>query len=335
MAVNSWDLPGVGKMDRRLALGIGGAAVAVVGLGYWRRRDTGSDTGVEAAQDVGDFGEGAAIPGVVGAVSPTNLYGEGSGGDTTAGTDAYGFAGTTNAQWTQYTSQQLGQAEAWPYADVVTALGGYLAGAPLSTLQKRIVQAAIALGGAPPVGNHVIVSGGDTALTVAPSGLAVRAVSASSVDLTYNEVPGAAGYLAFRRGASTSVGTATGTSLVVSGLEPATTYEFSVAAVNGSGAQGPKSGPKTTKTKGVTLGVPTKPRVSAITRSTAHVTTTPVKNADGYDWYLNGVAHGHSDGPAYTLSGLLRHKLYRVSVSADTSTGAPGKRSAFTPFRAR
>ncbi|MEV7418195.1 glycoside hydrolase family 18 protein [Streptomyces sp. NPDC089919] len=74
----------------------------------------------------------------------------------------------------------------------------------------------------------------------APAGLAAGGATASSVNLSWNAVSGAAGYYVYQGG--TRVQTVTGTSAAVTGLAASTTYSFSVSAFNAAG-EGPKSAP--------------------------------------------------------------------------------------------
>ncbi|MEV0779059.1 chitinase [Streptomyces sp. NPDC050433] len=66
-----------------------------------------------------------------------------------------------------------------------------------------------------------------------PAGLAVGAVTASSVALSWTAVSGATGYNIYRDGMK--VQTATGTSATVTGLAAATSYQFQVSATNVAG----------------------------------------------------------------------------------------------------
>lgn len=325
------DLPGVGKVDKKIVIPIAVAAAAFIGWRFWVARSAPADDGTVTD---GEFGAvDSSIPGVIGAVSPDNSYG--SGDPVPQGTDSYGFSGTTNAQWTQYVTAQLQQAsDSWSYGDIVTALGNFLDNRPLSDQQQAIARAAVAVGGYPPSGSHTIVPGGNTAITVAPTGLKVASTTATTATLSFGAVAGATGYRAYR-GTGSNVGSSNTSTLTVSGLKPNTSYTFTVKAVSASGATGPDSGPATGKTKGVTLKTPAKPKVSAIAKTSAHVSTGASPDADGYNWYVNGVAHGHSDHPSYTLSGLKSKTTYRVSVAADTSTGGPSKASALTSFKTK
>lgn len=321
-------LPKLGK-DKKIII-----PIAVVAIGYigWRYYQASQGSGQDvAAADAGDFGDGSSIPSVIGAVSPDNSYGSG-GGDS--GNTTQTGQPTTNAEWTNLVAEKLSASDSWSYTDIVSALGNYLNSRPLSTQQQQIVQAAIAVGGYPPVGSHSIIPGGDTAITVAPTGLKAGTVTANSVTLVFGAVAGAAGYRAYR-GVGSNVGSSVGPSLTVSGLQPNTSYTFNVAAVTASGASGPHSAPVTVKTKTVTLGKPSTPRVTAITKTSAHVSTNKVPNATGYDWWINGVAHGSSDGPAYTVTGLKSRTSYRLNVLADTATSGPGPKSDTRTFKTK
>ena len=59
--------------------------------------------------------------------------------------------------------------------------------------------------------------------------------------IAWNAVSGAAGYNVFRAGAKVNASLVGGTSFVDSGLSPATTYSWTVAAVDSAGAQGAMS----------------------------------------------------------------------------------------------
>ncbi|MGV9856700.1 chitinase [Streptomyces sp. NPDC003442] len=72
----------------------------------------------------------------------------------------------------------------------------------------------------------------------APSGLKAGAVTSSSIDLSWSPVTGATGYNVYRDGSKVqSVG---GTSATVTGLAPATSYQFQVTATNAAG-ESPRS----------------------------------------------------------------------------------------------
>lgn len=324
------EIPVAGKVPKKAVVGIAAAAIAFVAWRYYVA-SSGSGDGTEAT-DAG-YEDPGTLPAVQGAVRDDNSYGSGSAEPATV--DGYGFTGTTNSQWTQYAAGQLTQSDTWSYTDIMTALGNYLAGKPLSTLQQNIVNAAVGVTGQPPVGYHTVVPGGNTPITIAPSGLKAVANSATSVTLTFGAVSGASGYRAYKNGVGTNIGSAAGTTITLSNLEGNTSYKFGVRAYGPSGSTGPLSSLVSVKTKGVTLKQPNKPRVTAIQKTSAHLATSAVAGADGYNWYANGTSHGHSDAPSYTMTGLKANTSYRITVRADTSTGSPGPASNTATFKTK
>jgi hypothetical protein len=233
-------VPKVGALPKRTLIGVGAAAAGYVGWRIWQAKKanaaaaatdtTGTDPGYQ------DPGTIPAVAGAGGTVSGIP-YGDPSSVQTVGD---YGFTGTTNAQWTQYAANQLVQSQSWDYTSIVSALGQYLNHRPLSTDQVQIVQAAIAVAGYPPVGSFSIVPGGDTGLTVAPSGLQVASVTATSATLTWLPVAGAHGYHVDGHSVTADV---TGTQATLSGLKPGTAYSVTVAAEAGNGSLGPASDP--------------------------------------------------------------------------------------------
>ncbi|MFD4658843.1 PHB depolymerase family esterase [Kitasatospora sp. NPDC058444] len=81
----------------------------------------------------------------------------------------------------------------------------------------------------------------------APTGLTATAAP-GSVALGWQSVSGAASYQVFRN--DSQVGGVTGTSFTDTGLAAGTTYSYSVAAVDGAGAAGPRSAAVTATTPG-------------------------------------------------------------------------------------
>ncbi|MFF2750265.1 PHB depolymerase family esterase [Kitasatospora sp. NPDC058048] len=81
----------------------------------------------------------------------------------------------------------------------------------------------------------------------APTGLTATA-AAGSIALGWQSVSGASSYQVFRD--DTQVGSTTGTAFTDTGLAAGTTYRYTVAAVDGSGAAGPRSAAVTATTPG-------------------------------------------------------------------------------------
>lgn len=323
------DVPVAGKVDKRVLIGVGAAAAGFVGYRYYKAR-----TAVPAASPDGSFEDPGTLPGVAGAVKPGNLYGS---GDTTQTSDT--SAVTTNSAWSQLALAQLSQSDRWSYADIAAALGNYLDGQPLSDDQQAIVRAAIAVAGHPPVGNPSIIPGGNTTISVAPTGVAASAITPSSAQINFVPVPGARTYNVYRSGAVTAAGSSNNTPVTLSDLTPNTSYSVTVAAVSASGAVGPKSSPYTFKTAAANLATPATPKVSSVVGSRATLTTSKVPYATSYRWFMIGGSGttllNTTDGPAVTLTNLKPKTLYVIGVQADTSTGNPTKMSGTTRFKTK
>jgi len=91
--------------------------------------------------------------------------------------------------------------------------------------------------------------GGGTTLP-APTGVATSNATSSSMTIAWGAVSGAAGYNVFRGGTQVNGSLVSGTSYTDTGLAAATTYSWTVAAVDGSGVQGAMSSPATGTTTG-------------------------------------------------------------------------------------
>jgi hypothetical protein len=83
--------------------------------------------------------------------------------------------------------------------------------------------------------------GGGTGSLPAPTGVATSGATNTTMNITWNAVSGASGYNVFRNGGKVNGSLVTGTSFTDSGLTAATTYSWSVAAVDSSGTQGAMS----------------------------------------------------------------------------------------------
>ena len=122
-------------------------------------------------------------------------------------------------------------------------------------------------------------SGGGGSLP-APAGVAVSGATNNSMDVTWSAVTGAASYDVFRNGNRVNALGVTGTSYTDTGLNPGTTYAWSVAAVDGSGVQGAQSAP----VNGTTTGA----AATCYTASNyAHTTAGRAYQSGGYT-YANG-----------------------------------------------
>ncbi|MEV0185190.1 PHB depolymerase family esterase [Streptomyces sp. NPDC050625] len=134
----------------------------------------------------------------------------------------------------------------------------------------------------------------------APSGLVVTATTDTSVSLSWKAVGGAASYRVYRDG--TQVGSPSGTSFTDTGLAAGTTYSYTVAAVDGTGAVGAASA-----------------TVEATTTGTTHQCHT----GNNYDQVLAGRAH-QSLGHVYANGSnqyMGLYNLYETHTLEETSPG--------------
>lgn len=325
------DVPAVGPVNKKIAIGVGVGVVAFLGWRYYQSSAGVAADGGDTAEDTG-YEDGGTIPSVSGA---TDWYGTGgSSGTVSAGGDSGSSTQIlTNAQWSAYARDQLLAVDAYDGTAISEALGNYLSGAPLTSTQQKVVRSAIGVAGYPPVGTHPIIPGGDTTVTTAPGGLRVGAVTPSSVDLTWNPMDGVNSFSVYRGDVSVPVSTSrTPTTATVGGLEPNKSYTFQVAALSASGQPGPKSSAVTAKTKPRDLAKPPVPTVVKVTTTTALLKTSSVVGAQGYEWFLNGDPKGHTDAPAYTFAGLRPGTKYTAAVRADVSTQLAGPLSAGRAF---
>ncbi|MGW3230000.1 extracellular catalytic domain type 1 short-chain-length polyhydroxyalkanoate depolymerase [Kitasatospora sp. NPDC001095] len=134
----------------------------------------------------------------------------------------------------------------------------------------------------------------------APSGLTATA-GTGSVALGWQAVSGAASYQVFRNG--TQVGSASGTAFTDTGLTAGTTYSYTVAAVDASGAAGPRS--------------------AAVTATTPGGDTPQCFTASNYDQVLAGRAT-QSGGLTYALGSGQSMGLWNTFVTHTLKQTGPG-----------
>jgi Esterase PHB depolymerase len=116
--------------------------------------------------------------------------------------------------------------------------------------------------------------GGGTGLP-APTGLATSAATTSSMNLAWNALADAAGYNVYRNAGKVNAAPIASTSFVDNGLAPATTYAWSVAAVDATGAEGARSAPASGTTSGAAATCTT-------ASNYAHVSAGRARQSGGY-----------------------------------------------------
>lgn len=86
----------------------------------------------------------------------------------------------------------------------------------------------------------------------APANVATSSATSSSMVISWSAVTGAAGYNVYRNGTKSNALAFTATNYTDTGLAPATTYSWTVRAVDGNGNEGATSSPATGTTAGTT-----------------------------------------------------------------------------------
>ena len=126
--------------------------------------------------------------------------------------------------------------------------------------------------------------GGGGGTMPAPTGVGTSGATASSMVIAWHGVDGAAGYNVYRAGNKANESLVAATSFTDTGLAAATTYAWTVAAVDGNGAEGALSQPAS----GTTTGNPPPPPATCTTASNyAHTQAGRAHQGGGYA-YANG-----------------------------------------------
>lgn len=325
------DVPAVGHVKKTYVIAGGALIAGIAGYAWWKASSANA-----AGADIPAYTEGdVAADGV------TDTSGGAAGSSANSGGSNTNTSTTpdTDAEWVQQATEAL--SGSYDLAALSTALGRYITHVSLTTAQQDMVRAAIGIVGYPPGGQYAIMPDA----TPTPSALTepkhVRLWSSpegktgsSFIALEWDAVSGASHYRIFR-GLGENVGDSTDTKFYVRGLQPNTSYSFVVKALDASNKEGPASTKFTAKTTSVSLTKPAAPKVSSVTKSSAVLSTTALKGVRSYLWYINNVAHGHSDGPSYKVVGLRANTAYKASVKADNPTQAPGPVSGQTAFHTK
>jgi hypothetical protein len=231
-------VPGMGKVDQRYLWGGVAAAAGVVGYAWYKRGQSGG--GVEIIPN----------PESIPDTDRTPVVGDSSGSFNETAPGAIG----TNAEWTQAATDHLILLGSWEAGVIGVALGKYLERQPLSATEVDIVMAARAATGDPPQGGpfaiiHALPATGAPAAAPANFRVTGNSVIAdntrSRVDLTWDDVTGAAGYQLHAydetRGAPAGDQDSADNTHLYQPLWKHTRYRFTVAAKGADGKLGPES----------------------------------------------------------------------------------------------
>jgi poly(3-hydroxybutyrate) depolymerase len=114
--------------------------------------------------------------------------------------------------------------------------------------------------------------GGGGGTLPAPAGVATSGATNTTMNIAWQAVTGAASYNVFRGGTKVNGAAVTGTSYTDSGLTAATTYSWTVAALDSAGAQGAMSAPASGTTTGAAATCYTATNYAHVTAGRAHTT---------------------------------------------------------------
>ena len=172
----------------------------------------------------------------------------------------------------------------------------------------------------------VTPAGGDSA-PATPTGLTATASGTSSIQLSWDASPGATSYLVFR--GANEIGNSASNSFADTGLQPSTTYQYTVVARNSSGdsaATAPVSG--TTDSLGSPPAVPSGITAAATGANSIRVEWAASSGADEYLVYRNGEEIGITSSLTWNDSGLVPSTNYHYTIAARNEAGTSVASSA-------
>lgn len=182
-----------------------------------------------------------------------------------------------------------------------------------------------------------VTSTADTQAPTVPTNLATSNVTATGLTLTWTasaDNVGVTGYRVFRNG--TQVGTPATTTFAQAGLNPGTTYSYTVAAQDAAGNVSAQSAARsvTTAPLGADTQAPSIPSgLSASCVNATHLMLSWVPSTDnvgvaGYRIFRNGAQVGTSATNQYKDTGLTASTRYNFTVVAFDAAGNASAQSA-------
>lgn len=275
-------VPAVGPVKKQYVYVIGAAVAGFIAYAWWRAGSGGAALEPEFADETLPDNTGTTPPVVTDPRVDVD--------------DRVGFV--DNAGWSQAATDRL-VALGYDAQAVSNALGKFLQRQPLTSQEAVIARAALGQLGQPPQYGPWQVVEQQTPAAVgmtAPTGLARVGSYPDRVVLTWNPVPGAAGYQVRRDGGGVANHTTPGHT---SNLPAGRTYTFRVRARNAVGQYGPeavlKAATAPAGAAGGTLGAP-RPIARAEGRARAVVGWQPVSGATHYRVRREGSGRGVTSG---------------------------------------
>ncbi|WP_025848198.1 fibronectin type III domain-containing protein [Paenibacillus ehimensis] len=168
----------------------------------------------------------------------------------------------------------------------------------------------------------------DTQAPTAPANLVSTGKTSTSVSLSWNAATDNVGVTGYTVAYGSSQANVTGTSTIVEGLKPNTSYTFSVTAKDAAGNVSAASNPVTVKTDEASGDnqAPTAPtQLSVVSKSAASVTLSWAASSDNVGVTGYTVAYGSSQvnvtATGATIEGLKPNTGYTFSVTARDAAG--------------
>ena len=181
------------------------------------------------------------------------------------------------------------------------------------------------------VGNGVGSGDPDTDAPTAPSGLSVTATAETSISLSWSastDDTGVANYIVYRDGSQ--IATPSGLSYTDSGLSAATSYAYTVSAIDAAGNESAQSASATDETDPAApadTDAPTVPAGLSVSAETATglelswSAATDNVGVTGYSVYQDGSEIATVAATSYTVAGLSPETSYTFQVSASDAAG--------------
>ncbi len=180
----------------------------------------------------------------------------------------------------------------------------------------------------------LVVTTPDPTPPTAPTGLSGQAVGPSRVDLTWTAAldpeSGIASYNVYRD--NVAIASTTATAFTDNSVQPSTTYMYEVSAVNGAGAEGPRSLPENVTTPAPADSTP--PTVPQNLRGSPASPTQvdlawdaasdPESGIGSYNVYRDGSVIGTTTGTTFGDAGAQPSTTYAYQVSAVNGEGLEG-----------
>ena len=177
----------------------------------------------------------------------------------------------------------------------------------------------------------------------APSGVTAAAAGSQVVELTWNAASdpesGVDLYLVYRDGGASPIDSTTATVYADGGVEPETSYIYRVAARNGAGLVGPKSGTAEVTTPATTdespPSVPADFSAEAVSSDRVELTWSaaedPESGISAYRVYRDDSLLGTSPGVGYVDLTVSPNTTYEYEVAAVNGDGIEGARASAPP----